>query len=41
MQRAVQLNFEDWSYAHVWIYMPIFYLFSFVLVSKRYGVAEE
>lgn len=37
MQRAVNLRFEDWSYAHVWIYLPIFYLVSFGWVSKRYG----
>lgn len=37
MQRAVALKFEDWSYAHVWIYLPIFYFLSFALVSKRYS----
>lgn len=37
MQRAVTLNFEDWSYAHVWIYLPIFYFLSFALISKRYS----
>lgn len=36
MQRAVALRFEDWSYAHVWIYLPIFYLLSFLVISKRY-----
>ena len=39
MQRAVNLRFEDWSYAHVWIYLPIFYLLSFLVVQKKY--AEE
>lgn len=36
MQRAVTLKFEDWSYAHVWIYLPIFYFLSLGLVRKRY-----
>lgn len=36
MQRAVTLKFEDWSYAHVWIYLPIFYFISLGLVRKRY-----
>jgi hypothetical protein len=36
MQRAVQLKFEDWSYSHVWIYLPIFYFLSLGLVRKRY-----
>ena len=36
MQRAVNLPFEDWSYAHVWIYLPIFYFLSLGLVSGRY-----
>jgi hypothetical protein len=36
MQRAVELRFEDWSYAHVWIYLPIFYFLSLGLVRKRY-----
>lgn len=36
MQRAVNLSFEDWSYAHVWIYLPIFYFLSLGLVSGRY-----
>ena len=37
MQRAVELKFEDWSYAHVWIYLPIFYFLSLGLVRKRYS----
>jgi hypothetical protein len=36
MQRAVELKFEDWSYAHVWIYLPIFYFLSLGIVRKRY-----
>jgi hypothetical protein len=37
MQRAVTLKFEDWSYAHVWIYLPIFYFVAIGLVRKRYA----
>ena len=37
MQRAVALKFEDWSYAHVWIYLPIFYFLSFLVITKRYS----
>ena len=37
MQRAVELRFEDWSYAHVWIYLPIFYLGGLTLARRRYA----
>jgi len=37
MQRAVELKFEDWSYAHVWIYLPIFYLGGLTLARRRYS----
>jgi hypothetical protein len=37
MQRAVELSFEDWSYAHVWIYLPIFYLGGLTLARRRYA----
>jgi hypothetical protein len=36
MQRAVTLNFENWSYAHVWYYLPIFYLGGLALARRRY-----
>jgi hypothetical protein len=36
MQRAVTLKFEDWSYAHVWYYLPIFYLGGLALARRRY-----
>src|SRR5262245_38508810 len=25
LQRAIELPFEDWSYLHVWYYLPLFY----------------
>ena len=37
MQRAVTLSFQDWSYAHVWIYLPIFYFVSYGFIAKRYS----
>ena len=37
LQRAVVLKVEDWSYAHVWIYLPIFYLAGLALARKRYS----
>jgi len=36
LQRAVNLKFEDWSYAHVWIFLPIFYFVAVGFVSGRY-----
>jgi len=36
MQRAVELKFEDWSYAHVWVYLPIFYILGLALARRRY-----
>jgi hypothetical protein len=37
MQRAVFLNPEDWGYAHIWIYLPLFYLGGLALARKRYS----
>jgi hypothetical protein len=36
LQRAVALPFEDWSYAHVWYFLPIFYFSAVGLVAGRY-----
>ena len=36
MQRAVELKFEDWSYAHVWVYLPIFYILGLAVARRRY-----
>lgn len=35
-QRAVELNFEDWSYNHVWPMFAFFYLFGSAFARKRY-----
>jgi hypothetical protein len=40
MRRAVNLRSEDWSYAHVWIFLPIFYFLSVGIVTKRYHSPE-
>jgi hypothetical protein len=37
MQRAVNLSFQDWSYAHTWIYLPLFYFAGLALARKRYA----
>jgi heme A synthase len=36
LQRAIHLPFEDWSYAHVWAYLPIFYFIGLVVANRRY-----
>jgi hypothetical protein len=36
VQLAVDLNPEDWSYRHVWIYLPIFYFLGLVISWRRY-----
>ena len=37
LQRAITLKFEDWSYAHVWIYLPLFYFLGLALARRRYA----
>lgn len=36
VQRAVDLNFQDWSYNHIWPYFVLFYLAGIGLARKRY-----
>jgi hypothetical protein len=36
VQRAVTLNFQDWSYNHVWPMFAIFYLVGLMVARKRY-----
>ena len=36
MELAIGLNRDDWSYRHVWIYLPIFYFFGFFVAWRRY-----
>ena len=37
VQRAVELNFQDWSYNHVWPFFVIFYLGGLMLARRRYA----
>lgn len=34
---AVELNFEDWSYNHVWPFFAVFYMAGVVIARKRYA----
>lgn len=36
LQRAINLPFEDWSYLHVWQFLPIFYIAGLALAWRRY-----
>ena len=36
LQRAIVLPFEDWSYLHVWVYLPVFYFGGIAIASRRY-----
>ena len=36
VQRAVELNFQDWSYNHVWPMFAMFYLAGVVMARRRY-----
>ena len=36
LQRAIALPFEDWSYLHVWAYLPVFYFAGVAIASRRY-----
>jgi hypothetical protein len=36
LQLAVDLSPEDWSYRHVWAYLPVFYLLGLTVAWRRY-----
>lgn len=36
VQRAVTLNFQDWSYNHVWPMFAVFYLLGLMVARSRY-----
>ncbi|MBC8144112.1 MAG: hypothetical protein H7X80_00930 [bacterium] len=36
LQLAVELNMEDWSYRHVWMFLPMFYFFGLLISWRRY-----
>jgi hypothetical protein len=37
MERAVGLSFQDWSYLHVWFYLPLFYFIGLAIARRRYS----
>jgi hypothetical protein len=37
VQRAVELDFQNWSYNHVWPMLVFFYFVGIVIARKRYG----
>ena len=36
MQLATPLSMDDWSYRHVWAYLPLFYFGGVALAGRRY-----
>jgi hypothetical protein len=36
LQLAIDLPTEDWSYRHVWVYLPIFYFLGLAIAWRRY-----
>ena len=36
LELAIGLKPEDWSYRHVWIYLPMFYFAGLVIAWRRY-----
>jgi hypothetical protein len=36
LQLAVQLSPDDWSYRHVWVYLPLFYFVGLAVAWRRY-----
>jgi hypothetical protein len=37
VQRAVELNFQDWSYNHIWPWFAFFYLVGNAVARRRYA----
>jgi hypothetical protein len=36
LQLAIDLPTEDWSYRHVWVYLPLFYFAGLAIAWRRY-----
>jgi len=36
LQVAIDLPAEDWSYRHVWVYLPLFYFVGLAIARRRY-----
>ena len=36
LQLAIELPAEDWSYRHIWVYLPLFYFVGLAIAWRRY-----
>jgi hypothetical protein len=36
LEQAVVLSPDDWSYRHVWVYLPLFYVIGVAIAQRRY-----
>jgi hypothetical protein len=36
LELAIKLNPADWSYRHVWMFLPVFYFGGLALATRRY-----
>lgn len=36
LQLAINLSMDDWSYRHVWVYLPLFYFIGLAIAGRRY-----
>lgn len=36
LQLAINLSMDDWSYRHVWVYLPLFYFIGLAIAWRRY-----
>ncbi|MGQ0735500.1 MAG: hypothetical protein ACT4QD_17830 [Acidobacteriota bacterium] len=36
LQLAIDLSLDDWSYRHIWVYLPLFYFVGLAIAWRRY-----
>lgn len=36
LELAIPLSPQDWSYRHVWAFLPLFYFFGLIIARRRY-----
>ncbi len=36
LELAIDLPAEDWSYRHIWVYLPLFYFAGLAITTRRY-----
>lgn len=36
LELVIELNPDDWSYRHVWFFLPLFYFFGLAIAWRRY-----